>query len=82
MFESLSYRISEEMKSFARQWLNPMFTWNILILIVSVCFSSIVGVIAGLAIQNWIVGVSFCGGLVVIIHTVLLCIWLSSKRSK
>jgi ankyrin repeat-rich membrane spanning protein len=78
----LIFFIADEMKSFARQWLNPVFEWNILILIVVLCFASVVGVIAGLSLQNWIVGVGFASGITMFIHTFLFCVWFSSRRSK
>lgn len=78
----IPFPITDEMKSFARQWLNPIFSWNILILIIVLCFASVVGVIAGLALQNWIVGLGFGAGLTFLIHIFLFCVWISSRRSK
>ncbi|XP_035709866.1 kinase D-interacting substrate of 220 kDa B isoform X2 [Folsomia candida] len=75
-------KLREEMKSFARQWLNPIFSWNVLILIIVLCFASVVGVIAGLALQNWIVGVGFAAGVTFFVHAFLFCVWFSSRRSK
>ena len=70
------------MRGFVQQWLNPTFSWNVLILIIVLCFASVVGIIAGLAIQNWIVGVGFAAGVTLFIHIFLFCVWFSSRRSK
>jgi len=73
---------AEEMKSFAKQWLNPVFSWDLMVFLVILCFASVVAVIAGLALNNWIVGVSFLAGVVLSIHIFLFVIWILSRKEE
>jgi len=74
----------EEMKSFARQWFNPIFSFNILILVGTLCLASFLGVIGALAVTEyrWVVGGSIIGGIVFLVHAFLFIVWFSSRRAK
>lgn len=81
-YKFLCHNFLEEMASFARQWLNPLFTWSPLLFIIIVCLASVMGVIAGLSLWSWELGVSFTFGLIMLTHAILFIIWFFSQRSK
>ena len=72
------------MKSFARQWFNPVFTFNTLIFLVTLCVAALVGVTVALAVREnrWIIGGSIVGGLVSLVHAFLFTVWFCSRRAK
>lgn len=68
------------MKNFARQWIDPVFQFSSLLLLVVTHISLLVGVTIGLALQSWITGL-LCGiSLLVIIYSVLVLVWYANKR--
>nr|XP_033335869.1 kinase D-interacting substrate of 220 kDa isoform X2 [Megalopta genalis] len=73
-------KLREEMKNFARQWIDPVFQFSFLLFVVVSHMSLLVGVTIGLALQSWITGLS-CGlGLIVITYAFLILIWYANKR--
>ncbi|KMQ97513.1 kinase d-interacting substrate [Lasius niger] len=73
-------KLKEEMKNFARQWIDPVFQFSSLLFLVAVHISLVVGLIIGLTLQSWIIGLS-CGiSLLVIVYIFLLLVWYANKR--
>nr|XP_031836382.1 kinase D-interacting substrate of 220 kDa isoform X3 [Nomia melanderi] len=73
-------KLREEMKNFARQWIDPVFQFSFLLFVVVSHVSLLVGITIGLALQSWIVGL-VCGiSLIVITYTFLILIWYANKR--
>ncbi|KAJ9575076.1 hypothetical protein L9F63_007737, partial [Diploptera punctata] len=73
-------KLREEMKNFARQWMDPVFQFSSLLLLVIVHFALIVGMIVGLAVQSWLIGVCSGGGLIILCYTFLVLVWYGSQR--
>ncbi|XP_072767062.1 uncharacterized protein Arms isoform X2 [Anoplolepis gracilipes] len=73
-------KLKEEMKNFARQWIDPVFQFSTLLFLVVAHVSLVVGLTIGLALQSWIIGLS-CGiSLLIIVYIFLLLIWYANKR--
>ncbi|XP_047348706.1 kinase D-interacting substrate of 220 kDa isoform X3 [Vespa velutina] len=73
-------KLREEMKNFARQWIDPVFQFSTLLFIVVTHVSLLVGVTTGLLVQSWIIGLA-CGiSLIFIIYTFLVLVWYANKR--
>ena len=70
------------MKSFARQWLNPVFIYSPLLFFVILWLAVVVGVVAGLSFWRWELGLGFAAGAVLLVHTFLFVVWFCSERSK
>ena len=68
------------MKNFARQWVDPVFQFSSLLLLVVVHIALITGIVVGLAIQSWLIGVCSGGGLVLLCYTFLVLVWYGSQR--
>lgn len=68
------------MKNFARQWMDPVFQFSVLLFVVVTHVSLLVGITIGLALQSWIVGLA-CGiSLIFFTYTFLILIWYANKR--
>ncbi|XP_076638415.1 ankyrin repeat-rich membrane spanning isoform X1 [Colletes latitarsis] len=73
-------KLREEMKNFARQWIDPVFQFSFLLFVVVSHVSLLVGITIGLALQSWIVGLA-CGiSLIFITYAFLILIWHANKR--
>ncbi|XP_070172174.1 kinase D-interacting substrate of 220 kDa B isoform X3 [Polyergus mexicanus] len=73
-------KLKEEMKNFARQWIDPVFQFSSLLFLVVAHISLVVGLIIGLTLQSWIIGLS-CGiSLLFIVYIFLLLVWYANKR--
>ncbi|KOC69442.1 Kinase D-interacting substrate of 220 kDa [Habropoda laboriosa] len=73
-------KLKEEMKNFARQWIDPVFQFSFLLFLVVTHVSLLVGITIGLALQSWIVGVA-CGiSLIFISYIFLILVWYANKR--
>lgn len=70
----------EEMKNFARQWVDPVFQFSSLLFLVVVHTAILTGVVIGLAVRSWIIGVCSGGGLVLLCYTFLVLVWYCSQR--
>nr|CAD7202474.1 unnamed protein product [Timema douglasi] len=70
----------KEMKNFARQWVDPVFQFSSLLLIVVVHMALVIGTVVGLASRWWVAGVSAGGTIVVLCYTFLMLIWYGSQR--
>ncbi|XP_076293167.1 ankyrin repeat-rich membrane spanning isoform X2 [Lasioglossum baleicum] len=73
-------KLKEEMKNFARQWIDPVFQFSFLLFVVVTHASLLVGITIGLALQSWIAGLA-CGiSLIVVTYAFLILIWYANKR--
>lgn len=70
----------EEMKNFARQWVDPVFQFSSLLFLVVVHTAILIGMVIGLAVRSWIIGVCLGGGLVLLCYTFLVLVWYCSQR--
>ncbi|RLU26571.1 hypothetical protein DMN91_000367 [Ooceraea biroi] len=73
-------KLREEMKNFARQWIDPVFQFSSLLFLVVAHISLLVGVTIGLALQSWIIGVACGVSLLIIIYIFLVLVWYAHKR--
>ncbi|XP_021938085.1 kinase D-interacting substrate of 220 kDa isoform X3 [Zootermopsis nevadensis] len=73
-------KLREEMKNFARQWVDPVFQFSSLLLLVIVHTALLAGMVIGLAVRSWIIGVCSGGGLVLFCYTFLILVWYGSQR--
>ncbi|KAI4495270.1 hypothetical protein M0804_001471 [Polistes exclamans] len=73
-------KLREEMKNFARQWIDPVFQFSTLLFIVVTHMSLLVGVTTGLLVQSWIIGLA-CGiSLIFIVYFFLVLVWYANQR--
>jgi hypothetical protein len=70
----------EEMKNFARQWVDPVFQFSSLLFLVVLHTAILTGMVIGLAVRSWIIGVCSGGGLVLVCYTFLVLVWYCSQR--
>jgi ankyrin repeat-rich membrane spanning protein len=68
------------MKNFARQWVDPVFQFSSLLFLVVVHTAILAGMVIGLAVRSWIIGVCSGGGLVLLCYTFLVLVWYCSQR--
>lgn len=68
------------MKNFAREWVDPVFQFTILLFLVLLHCTIIIGTIIGLSVQSWIVGLSISVGFLLFLYIMLALIWFASKR--
>jgi len=68
------------MKNFARQWVDPVFQFSSLLFLVVVHTAILTGVVIGLAVRSWIIGLCSGGGLVLLCYTFLVLVWYCSQR--
>jgi len=68
------------MKNFARQWIDPVFQFSSLLFLVIAHISLLVGVIIGLALQSWIIGIACGVSLLIVIYIFLVLVWYAHKR--
>ncbi|CAH1969298.1 unnamed protein product [Acanthoscelides obtectus] len=73
-------KLREEMKNFAREWVDPVFQFTTLLFLIMVHVATIIGTMIGLSIQSWIVGISVGLGFLILSYITLGMIWFASKR--
>ncbi|XP_014244027.1 kinase D-interacting substrate of 220 kDa B isoform X2 [Cimex lectularius] len=73
-------KLREEMKNFARQWMEPIIHFSWLLLVILGHISVIVGLVLGLVTYSWITGISVATGLIIFSYTLLVLLWYSSQR--
>ncbi|KAJ8917768.1 hypothetical protein NQ315_010674 [Exocentrus adspersus] len=73
-------KLREEMKNFAREWVDPVFQFTVLLFLVLVHFCVIFGTIAGLSLQSWILGLSVGVAILMLSYIFLALIWFANKR--
>lgn len=71
---------AEEMKNFARQWIDPVFQFSSLLFLVIIHISLLVAITVFLALQSWVIGL-LCGiGLIIVVYIFLILVWYANKR--
>ncbi|XP_015838726.1 kinase D-interacting substrate of 220 kDa B isoform X2 [Tribolium castaneum] len=73
-------KLREEMKNFAREWVDPVFQFTSLMFLVLLHLSLIVGTIVGLSVQSWIIGLSTAVAFLLISYIFLALVWFANKR--
>ncbi|XP_034949569.1 kinase D-interacting substrate of 220 kDa B isoform X2 [Chelonus insularis] len=73
-------KLREEMKNFARQWIDPVFQFSTLLLVVVMHISVLIGTIAGLAVQSWILGVALGVSVLTTVYIFLGLVWYANNR--
>ncbi|XP_053986547.1 kinase D-interacting substrate of 220 kDa B isoform X1 [Hylaeus volcanicus] len=73
-------KLREEMKNFARQWIDPVFQFSFLLFVVISHVSLLAGITIGLALQSCVVGLVFGICLIFIMYAFLILIWYANKR--
>lgn len=68
------------MKNFAREWVDPTFTFTSLIFLLFLHIALIFGTIIGLSLVSWIYGLVAGGIIFVLCYMFLFGIWFASKR--
>ncbi|XP_068991916.1 kinase D-interacting substrate of 220 kDa B isoform X5 [Neodiprion pinetum] len=72
-------KLREEMKNFARQWMDPVFQFSSLLFLVVVHISLLIGVILGLSLQSWIIGLAIGVTFIVVLYVFLLLVWYANQ---
>ncbi|RZF42902.1 hypothetical protein LSTR_LSTR003618 [Laodelphax striatellus] len=73
-------KLREEMKNFARQWVDPTFQFSWLMLVLLAHFVLIVGAIVVLIVGNWLVSVIVTTAIFILIYAFLVVIGFGSQR--
>lgn len=73
-------KLRDEMKNFARQWVDPVFHFSVLLFIFIIHVSVLFGVIIGLALLNWLVGLITCIVLLILGYSILFLLWVISHK--
>ncbi|XP_042204947.1 kinase D-interacting substrate of 220 kDa B-like isoform X3 [Homarus americanus] len=73
-------KLKEEMGSFARQWVEPLFQFSPLVLLLVVHLSLLLGLITAVPTFSWAVGVAVGGGIFVSLTLFLVVVWHGSRR--
>jgi ankyrin repeat-rich membrane spanning protein len=68
------------MKGFARQWVEPTFSFTPLLFLLLLHISLLLGVGSGIAADSWIVGLSVGFGILAGAYVVLMLIWYGAQR--
>ncbi|KAL7648710.1 UNVERIFIED_CONTAM: hypothetical protein RMT77_000617 [Armadillidium vulgare] len=72
-------KLREEMNSFARQWVEPLFQFTPLVFFLVAITSILIGFIAMMATGMWYVGLGTGGGIFLLIILCLMSIWYGSR---
>lgn len=73
-------KLKEEMCSFARQWVEPLFQFSPLVVLVVVHLSLLVGLIAAVPTISWEIGLAAGGSVFLVITLFLVAVWHGSRR--
>ncbi|XP_066960027.1 kinase D-interacting substrate of 220 kDa B isoform X4 [Macrobrachium rosenbergii] len=73
-------KLKEEMGSFARQWVEPLFQFSPLVLLLVIHLALLMGLITAVPTKSWIVGVATGGGVFLILTLFLVAVWHGSRR--
>ncbi|CAH1112571.1 unnamed protein product [Psylliodes chrysocephalus] len=73
-------KLRDEMKNFAREWVDPVFQFSTLLFIVLAHISIIAAIIVGLAVRSWVTGLCVGIAFLVLSYSILIMIWLASKK--
>lgn len=71
---------TEEMGSFARQWVEPVFQFSPLVFLLVVHLALLTGLITAVPTFSWEVGLAAGGGVFLLATLILFVIWHGSRR--
>ncbi|KAL3268833.1 hypothetical protein HHI36_007925 [Cryptolaemus montrouzieri] len=72
-------KLRDEMKNFAREWVDPVFQFTTLLFIVLLHLALVIGTVVGLVTKSWIAGLSVCIVFMVSLYIFLTFLWFASK---
>lgn len=70
----------DEMKGFARQWIEPQLHFSFILFIVLLHLATLIGVITGVASDSWIAGLATGCGSFAFLVTFLLTVYWGTER--
>ncbi|XP_072386697.1 uncharacterized protein Arms isoform X3 [Diabrotica undecimpunctata] len=73
-------KLRDEMKNFAREWVDPVFQFSTLLFLVIAHISIVIAIVLGLSFQSWEVGLSVSAGVIILCYLILAMIWFASKK--
>ncbi|XP_076046532.1 ankyrin repeat-rich membrane spanning isoform X4 [Oratosquilla oratoria] len=73
-------KLKDEMSSFARQWVEPLFQFTPLVFILVFMVALILGLIVAVPMKSWIAGVATGGGIFLFLIFCLIAVWHGSRR--
>nr|XP_023022551.1 kinase D-interacting substrate of 220 kDa-like [Leptinotarsa decemlineata] len=73
-------KLREEMKNFAREWVDPVFQFTIMLFIILVHIALVIGTIIGLSLRSWIVAACVVVAFVLLGYLFIALIWYASRR--
>ncbi|CAG9821942.1 unnamed protein product [Phaedon cochleariae] len=73
-------KLRDEMKNFAREWVDPVFQFTVLLFLILLHIAIIIGAVIGMSVQSWIVGSSISIAFLLLLYITLSLIWFASKR--
>ena len=71
---------TEEMKGFARQWIEPQFQFSFILVLVLIHVSALLAAVVGISSASWIAAVSTAAGLFFLLLTFLYVVYWGSTR--
>ncbi|XP_056641813.1 kinase D-interacting substrate of 220 kDa B isoform X6 [Diorhabda sublineata] len=73
-------KLRDEMKNFAREWVDPVFQFSTLLFLVLMHISMILATIFGLSFQSWLIGLCVSVSFILLSYFLLAMIWFASNR--
>lgn len=73
-------KLRDEMKGFARQWIEPQLQFSVVLSIIVLHIATLLGVIMGVSLDSWIAGLATGGGCFFLIVTFLYIVYWGSER--
>ncbi|XP_054258040.1 kinase D-interacting substrate of 220 kDa B isoform X3 [Macrosteles quadrilineatus] len=73
-------KLRDEMKSFARQWVDPTFQFSWLLLVLVCHLAVLVGVVIGLILYHWLPAAIVILTIFILTYALLAVIWYGSNR--
>lgn len=75
-----SFSATDEMRSFARQWVEPLFTFSPLVFLLLLHLAVLAGLIVAAPMQDWRVGVGVGSSVFIVATVFLIAVWQGSRR--
>ncbi|XP_044755573.1 kinase D-interacting substrate of 220 kDa B isoform X5 [Coccinella septempunctata] len=72
-------KLRAEMKSFAKEWSDPVFQFSTSLFLVLLHFALVIGTIIGLGTRSWVAGVILCILFLVVVYICLFFMWFANK---
>ncbi|CAH1185599.1 unnamed protein product [Phyllotreta striolata] len=73
-------KLRDEMKNFAREWVDPVFQFSMLLFVILLHVAVVTATVVGLSSRSWVGGVSFSVAFLFLSYVVLAMIWFASKK--